>query len=381
MKFAIFSNVQQKRNPEFGTHVRDTDRATLAGEGTIAPEELPPAERLRYLVREATLADEEGFDFFFTGEHHFSRGFSCVPTQATVGTMIAQATKRIRFGPMVVILPINDPLRVAEDMVLLDHLSEGRLVVGLGKGVVPHELIAYGIDARQAQARTFEGMELLTKAWTSNDKFSFLGEFSQYFEVEMPWPPVQKPHPPIWYPTQTPATAAEMARRGYSVGCFAWHGLGENQPVIDAYRAARAARAQEGADVSDMHMGMLCSVVVADTDDEAEAIARANFPLQVALFEFEIRRSARYVVTQRERDFMEHLIGVFHDMVDNFKNSSDEFMIIHGSPGTVAGKLRDMQSIGIDTIVGEFDFGFVPIETVLKSMTMFAREVMPALRD
>lgn len=377
MHFAIFSNVQQKRNPEFGTHVRPDDRERLAYEGTVAPEELPPGERLRYMVREAELADELGFDFFFTGEHHFSRGFSCVPTQSSAATLIAQATKRIRFGPMVVILPINEPLRVAEDMVLLDHLSEGRLVVGLGKGVVPHELIAYGVDAREAQSRTFEGIEFLVKAWTAEDKFSFLGEHSKYFEVEMPWQPVQKPHPPIWYPTQTPATAAMMASRGFSVGVFAWHGLAENQPVIDAYRKARS---DFQGDTTDMHMGMLGSVVVADTDAEAEQLARDNFELQVALFEFEIRRSKRYVVEQRERDIMDHLIDLFHDMVKNFKASSDEFMVIHGSPDTVIGKLRDLESLGVDTLVGEFDFGFIPIETVLKSMSLFGEKVIPALR-
>jgi alkanesulfonate monooxygenase SsuD/methylene tetrahydromethanopterin reductase-like flavin-dependent oxidoreductase (luciferase family) len=378
MKFAIFSNVQQKRNPEFGTHVRPTDRDTLANEGTVAPEELPPGERLRYLVREAELADELGYDFFFTGEHHFSRGFSCVPTQATATTLLVQATKRIRVGPMVVILPINEPLRVAEDTVLLDHLSGGRLVVGLGKGVVPHEVIAYGVDARESHRRTMEGIEFLLKAWTSDDKFSFLGEFSKYFEVEMPWKPVQQPHPAVWYPTQTPATAAQMASRGFSVGVFSWHGLAENQPVIDAYRAARDAY---DGDSSDMHMGMLSSVVVADTDSEAEELARANFELQIALFEFEIKRSKRYVVEQRERDFMDHLVEVFRDMVTNFKNSSDEFMIIHGSPRTVVGKLRDLERLGVDTLVGEFDFGFVPIETVLKSMTLFGTEVIPVLRD
>ena len=377
MKFAVFSNVQQKRNPAFGTHVRPTDRETLATQGTVAPEDLPPGERLRYMVREAELADEVGFDFFFTGEHHFSRGFSCVPTQSTATAIIAQATKRIKVGPMVVILPVNEPLRVAEDTVLLDHLSGGRLVVGLGKGVVPHELIAYGVDAREAQGRTFEGIEFLIKAWTSEDKFSFLGEFSKYFEVEMPWKPVQKPHPPVWYPTQTPATAALMAKRGFSVGVFSWHGLGENQPVIDAYRAARDA--YEG-DKSTMHMGMLCSVIVADSDAEAEELARANFELQVALFEFEIRRSKRYVVEERERDIMDHLIELFRGMVTDFKNSSEEFMIVHGSPATVIRKLKELEALGVDTLVGEFDFGFLSIETVLKSMSLFGSEVIPALR-
>jgi alkanesulfonate monooxygenase SsuD/methylene tetrahydromethanopterin reductase-like flavin-dependent oxidoreductase (luciferase family) len=126
---------------------------------------------------------------------------------------------------------------------------------------------------------------------------------------------------------------------------------------------------------------MLSSVVVADTDSEAEELARANFELQIALFEFEIKRSKRYVVEQRERDFMDHLVEVFRDMVTNFKNSSDEFMIIHGSPRTVVGKLRDLERLGVDTLVGEFDFGFVPIETVLKSMTLFGTEVIPVLRD
>ena len=127
-------------------------------------------------------------------------------------------------------------------------------------------------------------------------------------------------------------------------------------------------------------MGMLCSVIVADSDAEAEELARANFELQVALFEFEIRRSKRYVVEERERDIMDHLIELFRGMVTDFKNSSEEFMIVHGSPATVIRKLKELEALGVDTLVGEFDFGFLSIETVLKSMSLFGSEVIPALR-
>lgn len=378
MKFAVFSNVQQKRDPQFGLHPRPDDRARLAKEGTVAPEDLPPGKRLQYMVAEAVLADELDFDYFFTGEHHFSRGFSCVPTQATALTLVAQATNRIRLGPMVVILPINDPLRVAEDMVWLDNLSDGRLEVGIGKGVVPHELIAYGVDAREAQARTFEGMEVLTRAWTSTERFSFLGKFNQYYDVETSWPPIQKPHPPMWYPTQTPATAAAMAARGISVGVFSWHGVDDNKPVIDAFVATRS---QMDLGPDDLHMGMLSSIVVAESDDEAEELARQNFGLQIALFQFEIERSKSYVVGTADRNALDHLVEVFEGMVRDFDQSSKDFMIIYGKPETVAEQLADMNSLGVDTVIGEFDFGFIPLEKVLDSMRLFSDRVIPAVRS
>lgn len=101
-------------------------------------------ERLEEFVLEAKLADELGFDYYFTAEHHFSQDFSLSPSQAVTNAILAQETERIRFGPMTIILPIANPLRIAEEFTIIDHLSGGRLEVGVGRGVVFHELATYG---------------------------------------------------------------------------------------------------------------------------------------------------------------------------------------------------------------------------------------------
>lgn len=332
--------------------------------------------RLKEWVAELELIDSLDFDYYFTAEHHFSGDFGLSPSQPVTLATIVNRTKRIRFGPMVVTLPLSQPLRVAEEMLILDHMSDGRLEVGVGRGITPHELISYGVHPSDAQARFAEGLEFLIKAWTMDEKFSFLGQYSQYFDLEIPWRPYQDPHPPIWIPTATAKNAEEWGRRGYAISGFSWLGLDLHRDVFAAYRRGWA---ESGRPTSDQRIGYLSAVVVADTDEEAKALAEQHFPEMVSLFDYEEGRSYWFGDTDIKRVY-KGLLALF-DNIKRLEYSEPAYMIIHGSPETVVEKIRALQAeLGNNVVFSEFNLGLMPWAKVERSIRLFAEHVIPEIR-
>jgi alkanesulfonate monooxygenase SsuD/methylene tetrahydromethanopterin reductase-like flavin-dependent oxidoreductase (luciferase family) len=334
-------------------------------------------ERLREFAEEARLADALGLDYYFTAEHHFSREFSLSPTQALSLAVVATVTERIRLGPMVVLLPISQPLRVAEEMAILDHMSNGRLDVGIGRGIVAHEHLTFGVDFGEGYDRLAEATELLLKAWTHEERFSWMGKHYRYFDVEMPYRPVQQPHPPIWLPTGTVATAEDLGRRGFHTAGFSFLGFDFYREVFAAHRAGwdEAGRAAE-----DYRLGWAATVVVADSDAEAEALARTHFPRQVELIEYEERRSYDMVTDRKLKGFYRGALDL-EEKLHDFGHAEREMAIVHGSPSTVAEKIETLRrELGVNTFLGEFNFGLLDYGTVERSLTLFAEEVAPVVR-
>jgi len=331
-------------------------------------------QRLTEFSDEVALADELGFDYYFTTEHHFSRDFSLSPSQAISLTTVAQRTRRIRFGPLVVVLPCNQPLRVAEEMVILDHMSGGRLEVGLGRGVRAHEHIAYGVRTEEDQERLDEGIEVLLRAWTSPEKFSWYGRHYTYVDVEMPWLPLQKPHPRIWMPTGTPAHAERIARRGWATGGFGLLGAPVYQPVFDAYRAAWSA---SGLDESEQRLLWHVPTVVAASDLEARELAYPAFAHHIELFEYEASRTYS-LVDSAGRAKVESSLRRFHEAKTDLEGSDDNLAFLCGSPSTVREKIEFIRKVlGLNVLLCEFSFGLLDFDMVKRSMELMAREVMP----
>jgi alkanesulfonate monooxygenase SsuD/methylene tetrahydromethanopterin reductase-like flavin-dependent oxidoreductase (luciferase family) len=333
-------------------------------------------DRLREWVAELELADSLDFEYYFTAEHHFSGDFGLSPSQAITLTTIAQRTERIRFGPMVTTLPLSQPLRVAEEMLILDHMSDGRLEVGLGRGITPHELISYGVHPSEAPQRMAEGLEFLLKAWTMEEQFSFLGKYNQYLDLEIPWRPYQLPHPPIWIPTATASNAEEWGRRGYSIAGFSWLGLDLHRDVFSAYRKGWS---ESGRPTSEQRIGYLSAVIVADTDEEAKSLAEQHFPEMVRLFDYEESRSYWFGDTDTKRVY-KGLLALF-DEIKKLEYSEPQYIVIHGSPSTVVEKIQGLQSeLGMNVILTEFNIGLMPWDKVQRSMELYSREVIPAIR-
>lgn len=351
MYFAVFSHIAQK-------------------------ESCTVEERLREFAAEARLADQLGLDYFFTTEHHFSRRFSLSPSQAVSLTVIAQATERIRFGPMVTILPIAQPLRVLEELTILDHMSGGRLELGFGRGITPHEHVTYGVEPHQDKERFQEALDFLLKAMNRSGRFSWLGKHFSYFDVDLPWRFLQEPHPPIWCPTNTPETAYQYGKLGWGCGGFGVLGAGLYDRVFGEYRRGWS---EGGHSPEQMRLGYLASTVVADTDEEARDLMYVNFDRQMDLFKLERELSQDAVggdLAQMAATSLERLRVITSDL----SQAERDMRFICGSPETVAAKIRSLQErLGFNVFIGEFSFGELPFDAVKRSYDLLATKVIPAL--
>src|SRR6266567_3988583 len=148
------------------------------------------------------LADQTGMDFYFVAEHHFDLGFSECPSPGTFLGAASQRTKRIRLGPLVYVLPLWNPIRVAEEVALLDNLTQGRLECGFGAGIGPFSFAAYNIPWEQKREMTLEALRIIKGIWT-HESFTFEGRYFKCKDIDSSIPLVQKPHPPLWMPTRS----------------------------------------------------------------------------------------------------------------------------------------------------------------------------------
>lgn len=332
-------------------------------------------QRLNEFVKEAELADRLGYDYYFTTEHHFSGDFSLSPSQTVSLTVLAQVTDRIRFGPLVIILPLVDPLRIVEEMTIIDHMSNGRLELGVGRGIREHEHLSYGIDPATTDARVQEGLEVFRRAWTTEGRFSYRGPFHQYFEVELPWKPLQEPHPRIWNPTNTPERAHQWGRKGYGAGGFSFLGIDFYKPVAEAYEKGFA----ESGLPADLYRWLwMAPTVVADTDEQARELCYQAFYDQVGLFEYEAQRTYE-MVDSSHHPRLEAGLERFRKMKNNLEESDELLRFMCGSPDTVIDKIRYLQSvIPTNMFMGEFSFGHLEWATVERSIELLADKVFPA---
>jgi alkanesulfonate monooxygenase SsuD/methylene tetrahydromethanopterin reductase-like flavin-dependent oxidoreductase (luciferase family) len=304
--------------------------------------------------------DRAGFYAYHVAEHHFTP-LGMAPSPSVFLSAIAQRTARLRFGTFVYALPIHHPLRVLEEICMLDHLSGGRLEIGFGRGSVPYEIAYYGQNAEERQQIYAERLELILKAFTEKT-VTWNGKYDQFENVPMEIEPFQKPHPPLWYGAHSPESAERAARKGL-------HMVTNDMPVnaraiITRYQ--KVWRELNGA--ADLpKMGMVRFVVVADSDSEALTIARRAY--------------------LRWRSSFSHL----HEMhgtapesplrVNSFDQLIGQGQAIAGTPETVRAFLAaQIEDSGANYVVGQLCFGDLTLDEMLRSVDLFASHVMPALR-
>jgi len=164
-------------------------------------------------ISDALLAEELGFDFAWYGEHHFT-ACQWTPSPMLVMAAVAARTERLRVGVSVLCLPFHDPIRVAEDIAVLDNISRGRVDFGIGVGSQYEEYDTFKIPSHERFGRTWEAIEFMQRCWDSTDTFSFEGKYYRYPNVTFTTRPVQKPVP-IWVGSQGPKQVALTAQKGF----------------------------------------------------------------------------------------------------------------------------------------------------------------------
>lgn len=318
-------------------------------------------QRLRMLE----LADEAGIWGYHMAEHH-GTPLAVAPSPNLFLAAAAQRTQRLRLGPMVQLLPLYNPLRNIEEACFLDNLTGGRLELGVGRGVSPEELAIYGLTSDEARARYQECFDILLQGLTQ-PSVSYEGKYYSISNAPMTIRPLQQPHPPLWYPTSNPERVSWVAERGFHT----LFGFSHTGPEVIAggvrrYRATLAALAP-GAQAPAGHEPMLGAtrhVYVDETDEKALEVAReayTDFDLN-----FRTRPGGTRAAASRRGDF---------DTAIGWGG------IYAGSPESVRSQVQAfLDDTQINYFVATFAFGSLTTEQVLRSLRLFAEEVMPGLQ-
>ena len=306
------------------------------------------------------LYDRLGFYCYQVAEHH-STPLGMAPSPSVFLSAIAQRTKRLRFGTFVYALPVHHPLRVLEEICMLDHMSGGRLEIGFGRGSVPFEISYYGQNAEERQQIYAERLELILKAFTVKT-LTWKGRYDQFENVPMEMEPFQKPHPPLWYGAHSPDSAERAARKGLNM---------VTNDMPDNARAIVARYREIWRDVQGPatlpKMGVVRFIVVADSDASAMAIARRAYLRWRASFTYLSELNGTMPNSPLRAESFDALIG--------------QGQAIAGSPETVrkflAAQVEDSKA---NYIVGQFCFGDLTLAEMLRSVELFASQVKPALQ-
>jgi alkanesulfonate monooxygenase SsuD/methylene tetrahydromethanopterin reductase-like flavin-dependent oxidoreductase (luciferase family) len=317
------------------------------------------AERLQLLET----ADAAGFFCYHLAEHH-ATPLGMAPSPALFLTAAAQCTRRIRLGPLVYLLPLYNPLRLIEEVCMLDHLSHGRLELGVGRGVTPYELGYFGVDAAGSRAIFTEALAVLVAGLT-HERLTFTGQHYQYHDVPMELHPLQQPYPPLWYPTHYPESVVYAARHGYH-----FVSLGpapQVRQLVDLYWQTWETHRQEpdrlNGHVAAPRVGILRQVCVADTDDEALAATRTA------------HGNWYRSITKLWHDHHDHT----PDGLFSWETSTQHETILFGSPARVREQMARLLDVsGCNYVIGAFAWGSLPHEQAMRSLRLFTAEVMPA---
>jgi alkanesulfonate monooxygenase SsuD/methylene tetrahydromethanopterin reductase-like flavin-dependent oxidoreductase (luciferase family) len=344
---------------------------------------MTPHERYEQLWRELRACDDLGFDYSFCVEHHFRPDESWMSSPSLYAVGAGARTKRLRIGPMGYIVPLYHPLRLAEEIAIVDQMLGGRMELGLVPGINPDYFRPFGLDYGQRKSPTLEFVDYMRAAFGDTQPFSFHGPEFHTDNAQLSVQPLQRPHPPLWMMSRDPQTLEFCARHAINPGYFLVY------PRIDAAPRYRKFLADwESAGRAKKPDIAYCTVVYVDeSDDKAidTALLRASRAYEGFLkpgepgetFEERAREHAKMFVGRGEpgaSEIMQHLFDAEYLLKHD--------LIFIGSAETVAAKLRKAAAAGVfNVFMGEFNFADLPELDLMRSIRLFGELVIPALRD
>jgi alkanesulfonate monooxygenase SsuD/methylene tetrahydromethanopterin reductase-like flavin-dependent oxidoreductase (luciferase family) len=341
---------------------------------------------------ELEFAAEAGFDGVCVNEHH-SNGYGLMPSP---NLMAAALARRSRDAALVVmgnsLALYNPPTRVAEEFAMLDCISGGRLVAGFPVGTPMDTCYAYGVNPSELRARYYEAHDLILRAWTEPDTFTFHGRYNQQRYVN-PWPrPLQKPHPPIWVPgggsVETWRWCADL---DYVYAYLSYFGYRAGQATLDGFWAEMK---RLGKEPNPYRAGFLQFVGVAETEREALDLYREpaeyffNRCLHVSPrfavppgYATEATIRAR-VQSQIQRAAGAGRSGGSGSRWPSFEEMVSKGYVVIGSPEQVADRLREVAiSLNVGQLMLLLQFGNMSKELTLYNTELFAKRVRPGIQD
>jgi alkanesulfonate monooxygenase SsuD/methylene tetrahydromethanopterin reductase-like flavin-dependent oxidoreductase (luciferase family) len=331
----------------------------------------PVEKRMREGIELAIASEQHGFDYAWFAEQHFHNyGYS--PNPLMIAQAVAGETSTIRVGMSVLALPYWNPVRLAEDIALLDMLSGGRLDVGIGRGFQHIGFRGFNIDLAERQGRFDECLDIMIQSWTT-DSLTYEGEFYQFPNGMNVFPkPVQKPHPPIWVAVTSDENVRWVAKTDYRVfGSANW---GTDAQAQDDYHLYLAERESVGVttDYWSYALNRQCYVIPHGADYAAEKDAFE----QRCRYHIRMGRGIRYDTVSYDKGHVQA------GPLPSEETSDDLFTrVLFGYPEEIADRILAMNELlPIDMVITQMDFAGLAHDKSMRSQELFGAEVIPAVK-
>ena len=338
----------------------------------LFPASMDPAKDQQVVdetLREAQLCDELGMEMLWLAEHHFD-GICAYVDPISFAAAIAASTKQIHIGFAVAQMSLHHPIRMAEQISLIDNFSKGRVVVGLGRGTAYniYDYQGYGIDPAEGHERLIEAEEIMIKAWTT-ENYRHEGKF---WNIRLPMlrpRPYTKPHPPIVRAAASEAAMLDMARAGRPF-LMNMQSNETTQQRMDLYRRTMRESGFDDAtiarNVDDTWIWR--NIFVGETDAEAERLAMPAFKTQQ-----EFRMEMRKKVYAEQGLLLKQEAGPV-------ARNDPRHSLLCGSPATVIEEISKIDKIGVGGLILVFRLGPMPYEVAANSIKLFMNKVAPQFR-
>lgn len=319
-------------------------------------------------------ADAWGLDGVWLGEMHFNPARSVLGAPIVVASSIATRTKRLRVGMAVQVLPLNNPLRIAEEAATVDQISAGRFDFGIGRSGSPRAYDLYGIPYAESQARFREALEIILQAW-KGERFSYKGEYYHFENAIVSPLPYQVPHPPVRMAATTEETFPRVGEMGLPIFVgLRGMDIPELRGNVQAYRKAW----QEAGHAGSGNVFLRIPVYVGETEQGAMEEPRDSlmyyFTRQADLQRSAVGRAGTGPAERRQAR-ADRLASLSYEQMLHTK-------VAFGTPAGLIDRLAQLRDeLGIDGIVAELDAGGqIPAERVQRSLRLLTHEVMPAFK-
>ncbi|HEX3881571.1 MAG TPA: LLM class flavin-dependent oxidoreductase [Stellaceae bacterium] len=304
--------------------------------------------------------DRAGFYAYHLAEHH-NTPLGYAPSPSVFLSAVAQRTHKLKFGPMVYLLPLYHPLRLIDEICMLDQMSNGRFLYGVGRGISPIEVGFYGVEYSTGAAQFREAFDVIRLGLTE-DRVTYHGKFYDFDNIPMAMKPYQKPLPELWYGLGNPASIPWAAAN--AANWVVRRPVPLVRETVDAYRAEWKKLGRADSDIP--LMGVNRHIVIAETEAAAKETAGRAYPA-----------------------WRHHMGQLWHEynvpfpleaaLPPDFETVVERGDAIAGTPDQVRAYIaREIEETGVNYYVCDFAFGRMTEAEAMRSVELFAKEVMPA---
>ena len=312
-------------------------------------------------------AEEMGMDSVWLAEHHFTPERYLLASPMVIASAIAASTSRIRIGLAVQVLPLTNPLRVAEEAATVDHISKGRFDFGIGRSGLTKYYQGYNVPYSESRGRFFESVDVIMKAW-HEERFSHEGEYYSFQDVNVVPKPYQKPHPPTFVAVASADSFSLVGNMGYPIfvsGNMPVHQLLER---LEMYRKARQEAGHSGPD--DVVLRIPAYTAEPAEKARSEPEASALYTIQYVARELSSAAASPEFAERMQREAR----TPYDDLL--------KYRLMFGTPEAIVERLQKYQEqLGISGVVLEMNYGGqIPYDRVVNSIRLFTEKVIPQFK-